>query len=231
MTDFKPPSMEEFANHQFITGQWYEDQYKTPGSRYHDLYISEGIPQEAHDMNHYHIAWVIGLLALYPGKDKVLDLGSGCGYFLDAWERLGFECTGIEISEEAIARSGRSNIVLGNARDLSMFPDNSFDLCYSGSFLEHIDASITKDVIQESVRVARMGAHYIATEVGNDESHIHVQDAKSWLEELLSYIPEDYAVMGLSNIMSEHGPLVLIVKSNDAPIALRQISHNYGGQQ
>jgi len=71
---------------------------------------------------------------------KLLDIGCGVGDFLHVAENKGWQCTGIEPSEEAreIARQRIKGDLL-YSEDLNHLPDQSFDLITMWHVLEHVD--------------------------------------------------------------------------------------------
>lgn len=71
---------------------------------------------------------------------KLLDIGCGVGDFLHVAENRGWECTGVEPSEEAreIARQRIKGDLL-YSEDLEQLPDQSFDLISMWHVLEHVD--------------------------------------------------------------------------------------------
>lgn len=71
---------------------------------------------------------------------KLLDIGCGVGDFLHIAEHNGWQCTGVEPSEEAreIARQRIKGDLL-YSEDLEQLPDQSFDLITMWHVLEHVD--------------------------------------------------------------------------------------------
>ena len=71
---------------------------------------------------------------------KLLDIGCGVGDFLHIAEHNGWQCTGVEPSEEAreIARQRIKGDLL-YSEDLNHLPDQSFDLITMWHVLEHVD--------------------------------------------------------------------------------------------
>lgn len=71
---------------------------------------------------------------------KLLDIGCGVGDFLHTAEEKGWECIGVEPSEEAkaIARKRiKANVV--DSADLEQMADQSFDVITMWHVLEHVD--------------------------------------------------------------------------------------------
>ena len=71
---------------------------------------------------------------------KLLEIGCGVGDFLHVAENKGWQCTGVEPSEEAreIARQRIKGDLL-YSEDLEQLPDQSFDLITMWHVLEHVD--------------------------------------------------------------------------------------------
>ena len=73
-------------------------------------------------------------------KGKLLDIGCGVGDFLHTAEEKGWECIGVEPSEEAKAiakKRIKANII--KSEELEQIPDNTFDIITMWHVLEHVD--------------------------------------------------------------------------------------------
>ena len=70
----------------------------------------------------------------------LLDIGCGVGDFIHTAENKGWQCTGVEPSEDAkeIARK-RIKATIYNSEQLEQLPDKSFDLITMWHVLEHVD--------------------------------------------------------------------------------------------
>lgn len=75
---------------------------------------------------------------IQPGK--LLDIGCGVGDFIHTAETKGWECTGVEPSEDAqnIARQ-RIKACIIQSQDLEKLEDESFDIITMWHVLEHVD--------------------------------------------------------------------------------------------
>ena len=93
-----------------------------------------------------------------PGM-KILEPGCGRGEFLRVFKDLGMNAVGIDISEESRELLAEDTIQL-TVRDVEAatglpFPDDSFDVIYNKSFMEHLNYP---DVfLNEAYRVLKPG--------------------------------------------------------------------------
>jgi len=85
----------------------------------------------------------------------VLDVGAGTGMFTYWWSQRVDHVTGLELSENMIARSAVPELLqVGNAYEIP-FPDDSFDVVFAGNLLHHLERPV--DALREMGRVARRG--------------------------------------------------------------------------
>jgi SAM-dependent methyltransferase len=99
--------------------------------------------------------------------ERLLDVGCGAGYFLDAARIAGWQVAGVELSESAsqVARSLLGLDVFTGALADAAFPDGAFDLVTMFEVLEHMrDPGAA---LREANRVLRQGG-LLAIEVPND---------------------------------------------------------------
>lgn len=73
-------------------------------------------------------------------KGKALDIGCGVGDFLHTMEQHGWDCTGVEPSEDAkVIAKKRIKGQLLSSEEQENLPDNSFDVITMWHVLEHVD--------------------------------------------------------------------------------------------
>lgn len=78
------------------------------------------------------------MFELKPGM-KFLEAGCGRGDFLKGFQKLGLDVCGMDISYEAIELNpGISISILDVEKEKLQYNDNSFDVIYSKSLLEHL---------------------------------------------------------------------------------------------
>jgi len=90
---------------------------------------------------------------------KLLELGCGRGDFLLAFKRLGFECQGIDKEiHPALAKEIKlSRADLG--KEKFPFPDNTFDIVYHKSLIEHFYSP--HHLMEETYRVLKPGGKVV----------------------------------------------------------------------
>lgn len=199
--------------------EWYEKSYRD--AWYNKVYDAP-TPLWAAVANRFHVHQVIAWLGLSPKTDKVLDLGSGVGRYMDAWEEAGFTVQGVEHSQTAIDMSKRLNILCTDIGDLSAFQDREFAVAFSAATLEHIaEGEATANAVREMARTAKALAHYIpVVDHGNDPSHVHIQSAEEWVSELSSILGPRYVHCVLPNLIEETQPLFLSMRDDEVPFSI-----------
>jgi 2-polyprenyl-3-methyl-5-hydroxy-6-metoxy-1,4-benzoquinol methylase len=103
----------------------------------------------------------------YHGRPgRALDLGAGFGDFLAELRTRGWQVTGTEVSEDAVARAGKRGIELqlGQPEELK-FPAESFDLVTMWHVLEHLP--FPGHTLDECARLLRPGG-VVVVAVPND---------------------------------------------------------------
>src|SRR3989338_212933 len=96
-------------------------------------------------------------------KARMLDVGCGTGVILSHFKSLGFETSGVDVSDEALKYcrlKGLDNLKKASAESLP-FPDNYFDVVTALDLLEHLDDE--KYVLKEVHRILKPQGVFIAT--------------------------------------------------------------------
>jgi Methyltransferase domain len=96
------------------------------------------------------------LMVSVPRPARILDVGGTAGF----WRRMGFHDEDVDIvlvnTEAPAAPDGRFRFVQGDARDLSEFADDAFDVVFSNSVIEHVgDFDDQRRMAEEVRRVGR----------------------------------------------------------------------------
>ena len=102
-------------------------------------------------------AYLFQAFGMEPGM-KLLESGCGRGEFLGHFHKLGLECHGLDRSAEIkalLAGSGIPVQICDVEKEKVPFADNTFDVVYNKSFLEHLrDPDI---FLNEARRILRPG--------------------------------------------------------------------------
>lgn len=105
-------------------------------------------------------AYLTALFADLPRPVRVLDVGGTADY----WDMFGQdELKALDVTllnvTEANEQDARFHWVVGDARNLSQYPDQSFDVIYSNSVIEHVGTWRDQQAMASEVR--RVGRRYL----------------------------------------------------------------------
>ncbi len=113
------------------------------------------------------ITWVLAHIAskgIQVQYHSALDFGCGIGRLSQALARYFEEVHGVDIASTMIDKArqfnrfgGRMQYYVNKTNDLSLFPDNSFDLIYSIITLQHLEPRYIIRYIEEFIRTVRVG--------------------------------------------------------------------------
>jgi len=127
---------------------------------------------------------------------KVLELGCGRGDFLNEFQKVGFICEGLDREMSSVNNDYGLNV---NQCDLTVdvFPydDNTFDIVYHKSVLEHLNDPA--NLMAETYRVLKQGGKLI---ILTPDWH---SQWKNFYEDFTHLHPFD--VMALSDLLSIYG--------------------------
>lgn len=91
---------------------------------------------------------------------KLLEVGCGRGDFLEAFQSLGIECYGADLSDYCLKNKGHLEIACCDvSKDRLPYDDNYFDVVYHKSMLEHLYSP--ENVMKETYRVLKPGGRLI----------------------------------------------------------------------
>lgn len=106
---------------------------------------------------------------------KILELGAGTGAYSLLYASKGYEVDALEYVKEnldilksKITEDMNINPVLGDARDLSMYEDETFDMVLNLGPLYHLEGEDRDKVIQEAKRVCKKGGLIYSAYISNN---------------------------------------------------------------
>ncbi|HEY6187343.1 MAG TPA: class I SAM-dependent methyltransferase [Pyrinomonadaceae bacterium] len=94
-----------------------------------------------------------------PKSLRILEVGSGLGFFLDVCDELGIEAEGCDVVERAVryANRERERVRLGTLDDY--YRDETFDAVFAFNLIEHL--SHPRAFLDEAHRVLKKGGHLV----------------------------------------------------------------------
>jgi len=88
--------------------------------------------------------------------DSFLEIGCGRGEFLESFHRLGLKCSGVDLSDFSVKNLKHFNVKKVNiSKDKLPFKDNSLDVVYHKSLIEHLYNP--DHLMKETYRVLKPG--------------------------------------------------------------------------
>jgi len=102
---------------------------------------------------------------------KILDIGSGLGFFLDVCEEEGLTCEGCDINEKAVNYSNRNKKRTRLGTIDEFYENDSFDIIFALNLIEHIPHP--KKFIEQCGRILKPGG-LLVMETPIQESLFHV---------------------------------------------------------
>ena len=119
-------------------------------------YLSVVYDEKSHPYSNYPkklCAYLFQSFELEEGM-KLLEPGCGRGEFLNNFQDLGLDVFGVDISPEAVAFENGLDVKLCDVENEKLpFDDNTFDVIYSKSFIEHL--YYPEKYLEEAYRVLK----------------------------------------------------------------------------
>lgn len=147
-------------------------------SGYHRHYYS--------DRNWQTYTPLLAQVVRYSRAGPILDLGAGCGYFVEAAVRWGLSSVGLEGSVDAVEmakkRAPNIDIRLHRLSDALPFEACYFQTVVLNQVIEHMEPEVMRHTLQEAYRVLGSGGLLLVTspscfnkeELEADPTHINL---------------------------------------------------------
>ena len=119
-------------------------------------YLSTVYDEESHPYGTYPEKLCSYLYKTFDFKEgmKMLEPGCGRGEFLNNFQNLGLDVIGIDVSPEALKYNNNFEVKLCDIEKEKLpFEDNSIDIIYSKSFIEHLH--YPEKYLEEAYRVLK----------------------------------------------------------------------------
>ncbi len=127
--------------------------------RFYQAYLPEEVPsiESWEKMMQPVFLRAANLLNQYGRRGRLLDVGTGFGFFLVEMKKRGWESTGVEISQKAMdyARDVLGLTILRGPLEKADFPDNDFDAVTAFYVIEHL--SHPRAFLRECHRILKPG--------------------------------------------------------------------------
>jgi SAM-dependent methyltransferase len=162
-----------------------------PTSGYHRYYYSD------RDWQTY--SGLLARIVRYSHPGPILDLGAGCGYLLEAANRWGIPCIGLEGSPDAIEmakeRFPTIDIRLHRLSNDIPFHSNCFQTVVLNQVIEHLESETMRHTLLEAYRILRPGGMMLITspscfnrlEWSADPTHINLLSPSALRKILTEY--------------------------------------------
>jgi 2-polyprenyl-3-methyl-5-hydroxy-6-metoxy-1,4-benzoquinol methylase len=151
------------------------------------------------------------LIRKYKAKGKLFDLGVGWGHFLLAGQMLGYDVSGIEISEQPYLYAKNDLKLPVEHIDFFKMPEsNKFDVLTMWDVLEHIDRADT--VIEKCSKLINEGG-YIVIQVPQIDSYIAKKYGADWKMMGLDHV-NYFSKKTLTELLEKNGFNVRTIKSS-----------------
>ena len=152
-------------------------------------------------------------------KAHILEVGAGTGRYSIALAREGHNVTAVELVESNLNKlrakldgSEKLTAIQGNALDLSMFTDNSFDMTLALGPMYHLySREDMLKALREAVRVTKKGGYILAAYCMNDAAVIQ----HAFLHGNLQKVLENDMLTSEWHCKSEPKELFQLVRTED----------------
>jgi 2-polyprenyl-3-methyl-5-hydroxy-6-metoxy-1,4-benzoquinol methylase len=174
-TDF---NVVECKNCEFVfIPQFYRQQI--PYENYRDDEVLQSVRKGNNYIKFRRHKLRLKLIKHYVNSGKLYDIGVGWGHFLNTAKLLGFEASGVEISElmqHYATNDLKLDVVHDNFFNLSL-PHNNWDVATMWDVLEHIEQP---DLAVEKVHQILKPGGYFVLQVPQIDSKVAIRQKQNW---------------------------------------------------
>lgn len=131
---------------------------------------------------------------------KLLELGAGTGAYSLYYAQQGYEVHALEyvrenldILKSKIKKDMNITPILGDARDLSIYPDDTFDMILCLGPMYHLDVKGREKCLEESIRVTKPNGLIYLAYISNNFTFVKcVKKFDNYIEKYKDEIDEDF---------------------------------------
>lgn len=163
-------------------------------------------------------SYLFQVFQMAPGM-KFLEAGCGRGEFLNNFKNLGLDVSGIDISDEAPGFQSDITIKVCDVEKEGIpYPDATFDIVYSKSFIEHL--YYPEQYMKEACRILKSGGRLL-TLVPDWESNY-----KTYFDDYTHRTP--FSIVSLNDLYKIYGfEKVKVFKFRQLPVVWKYPYLNY----
>lgn len=160
---------------------------------------------------------LLDTLEQYKSTNRILDIGAGCGFFLQTAKKRGWEVYGTEIDSGVNSKCNDDNEINMSYGDINTigFPENYFDVVVHIEVIEHVNNP--NEYVEEIYRILRPGGvTYLTTPNFNA---IHRYRLKG-----------DYDIIGYPNHLCYYTPKTitnLFTKHKFSPVKIKTTGYSF----
>lgn len=138
--------------------------------------------------------------------DRILEIGAGTGRYSINYAKKGYRVDAIELLEKnlevlksKITDNMNINAIKGNALDLSMYEDNTFDITLVLGPLYHLyDEESVKKAISEAIRVTKKNGKIFLAYITNDAVVLSYGLRKGNMKRLKELVDDDWNIKNIA---------------------------------
>lgn len=206
-----------------------KEQNKEAELKYYEEY-ARNLVGEGDDFSDENYKMIFDRFGIADGKGALLlDAGCGSGIYGKRLARRGYNVTGVDLSKEMVSIANSRNATVGfkaiqgDLEDLSIFPENHFDVVFFGQMLHHFP-HIAK-VIAATRRWLKKGGQMMILEPNGCNPVNQVSKGIGRFFSLLS--PEMKKVIGTENERSLGHPEILKYLEENNLAVVKKISFDF----
>ncbi len=141
---------------------------------------------------------------------KILELGAGTGVYSLYYAKQGYEVDALEpveknlnILKSKIAYDMHVNPVLGDARDLSIYTDNTFNMTLCLGPMYHLDGEDREECLKEVIRVTKPNGLIYLAYISNNFTFVKcVMKFDRYVEKYKEEIQEDFKLVDCQKVFT-----------------------------